>query len=55
MEYTQIITAKYGFLVGEHAILLDLEWYSQSIAAFWGAAIVVFLAKIINLHNPFTQ
>ena len=22
---------------------------------FWGAAIVLFLAKMINLHNPVTQ
>lgn len=24
-------------------------------AVFWGAAIVLFLSKIINLHNPDTQ
>ena len=30
---------------------LSDEWCS----VFWGAAIVLFLAKIINLHNPLTQ
>jgi hypothetical protein len=25
------------------------------LVAFWGAAIVLFLAKMINLHNPYLQ
>ena len=50
----QIITAIYGFLVGgSHAYLCLIRLIGFSV--FWGAAIVLFLAKIINLHNANTQ
>lgn len=49
----QIITGIYGFLVGKYlASMLRLFIIGL---VFWGAAIVLFLAKIINLHNSNDQ
>jgi Protein of unknown function (DUF2985) len=35
-------------------LLISNNW-SDLLLVFWGAAIVIFLAKIINLHNANTQ
>ena len=53
----QFITAVYGFLVGKPLVLiLPLQTqYLTKFLVFWGAAIVLFLTKMINLHNPVTQ
>ncbi|KXN86435.1 UPF0648 protein C3H5.09c [Leucoagaricus sp. SymC.cos] len=40
-----IITGIYGFLVA----------FINSLSVFWGAAIVIFLTRIINFHNDNTQ
>lgn len=50
----KVITAIYGFLVGEYSPKLRFQ-PRTFLLVFWGAAIVIFLAKIINFHNANTQ
>ena len=55
----QVIAGIYGFLVGEcaaRALGAPFTVLTQPRpAVFWGAAIVIFLLKIINFHNANTQ
>jgi Protein of unknown function (DUF2985) len=53
----QIITAIYGFLVGGLTFPTGDDDFFVLIVlpVFWGAAIVLFLTKIINLHNKDRQ
>jgi hypothetical protein len=50
------LTGIYGFLVGQVNQFLGFVRESDySFVVFWGAAIVFFLARFINLHNANTQ
>jgi hypothetical protein len=52
----QIIAAIYGFLVGELTLTNgDYDNLQMCCLVFWGAAIVLFLTKMINLHNDYRQ
>ena len=51
-----MIAGIYGFLVGTWYIYMyNVESFDHLLLVFWGAAIVFFLAKFINLHNANTQ
>jgi hypothetical protein len=52
----QIITGIYGFLVGKVVKVSPPESQPHEYPkAFWGAAIVIFLARIVNFHNEDLQ
>ena len=56
MDRVQIIAAIYGFLVGELTFPTGNDIFALIVLpVFWGAAIVLFLTKIINLHNKDRQ
>lgn len=45
-----------GFFAVRRRLSFHLYWLLTScLVAFWGAAIVLFLAKMINLHNKDRQ
>ncbi len=57
-QFIQIVVSIYGFLVGAPFLgPLDSNTDNLSLVhlVFWGAGIVLFLAKMINLHNSNTQ
>lgn len=52
-----VVSAIYGFAVGELGILyIPTTLFNRGhFIVFWGAAIVLFLLKWINVHNDDTQ